>query len=420
MAMDRMILGENVIYSTDCRQTGLNNNVLVCGSSGCGKTMSISEPRLLETFHSSLIATVTKRKIVNKYKPVFKRRGYAVEDLNFIHPTESNVAYDPLQYIQSYSDITFLAESIVKANPKKDKSNADPYWDDAAVSLLSAEIAYILMTKENATFADVLDLHDGIDFRENGGQIATSLDRKFEYLAERDPSCFAVSCWKSFHRLPIKTASCIFGTLNTTIDTIFSPELRRMIAMKKKVDFEQLATQKTVLFLSTSAVNPALNCFINMFYAQAFKALFEYAERLPNGILPIPVHVLCDDFATGSKILNFPEYISIFREKQISVTLLIQSESQLESMYGYEDATTIINNCDTYLYMGGMDLKTGRSISERLNVPLEEVLYMPIGQEYVFRRGQKPIITTRYDITKDEQYLSITEAYERGVHGRER
>lgn len=419
MAMDRMILGANVIYSTDCNETGLNNNVLVCGSSGCGKTMSISEPRLLETFNSSLIATVTKRRIVNKYKPVFEQRGYMVEDLNFINPTESNVAYDPLQYIGSYSDITFLAESIVKANPRKDKSNADPYWDEAAISLLSAEISYILMTKENATFADVLNLHDGIDFRENGGQIATSLDRRFEYLAEKDQSCFAVTCWKSFHQLPIKTASCVFGTLNTTIDTIFSPELRKMIAMEEKVNFEQLATRKTVLFVSTSAVNPTLHCFINMFYAQAFKTLFEYAS-LPSGKLPIPVHVLCDDFATGSRILNFPEYISIFREKQISVTLLIQSESQLESMYGSEDATTIINNCDTYLYMGGMDLKTGRSISERLNAPLEEVLYMPIGQEYVFRRGQKPIITTRYDILQNEMYQSITRQYEKDFNTGER
>lgn len=234
MAMDRMILGENVIYSTDSNETGLNNNVIVCGSSGCGKTMSISEPRLLETFNSSLIATVTKRRIVNKYKSEFERRGYVVADLNFINPADSNVSYDPLQYIGSYSDITFLAESIVKANPRKDKSTADPYWDEAATSLLSAEIAYILMTKEDASFTDVLELHDGIDFRESSGQIATSLDRKFEFLSEKDPSCFAVSCWKSFHQLPIKTASCVFGTLNTTIDTIFSPELRKMISMKRK------------------------------------------------------------------------------------------------------------------------------------------------------------------------------------------
>ena len=192
-----------------------------------------------------------------------------------------------------------------------------------------------------------------------------------------------------------------------------------MIAMEKKVDFEKMATQKTILFVSTSAVNPALHCFINIFYAQAFKALFEYAESLPGGKLPIPVHVLCDDFATGSRILNFPEYISIFREKQISVTLLVQSESQLESMYGSDDATTIINNCDTYLYMGGMDLKTGRSISERLNTPLEDVLYMPIGQVCIFRRGQKPIITSRYDILEDERFQQVTRAYEDSIRERE-
>ena len=419
MTKERVILGQNVIYSTDCNETGLNNNVLVCGSSGCGKTMSISEPRLLETKHSSLVATVTKRRLVHKYKPVFVKRGYVVEDLNFIHPAESNVAYDPLQYIGSYSDITFLAESIVKANPRKDKSTADPYWDEAATSLLSAEIAYILMTKDNATFADVLELHDGINYEENGGKITTSLDRRFEYLADKDPGCFAVSCWKSFHQLPIKTASCVFGTLNTTMDTIFSPELRKMIASEKKIDFEKMASQKTVLFVSTSAVNPTLHCFINIFFAQAFKALFEYAESLPSGKLPIPVHVLCDDFATGSRILNFPEYISIFREKQISVTLLLQSESQLESMYGSDDATTIINNCDTYLYMGGMDLKTGRSISERLNIPLDEVLYMPIGQVCIFRRGQRPIITSRYDILKNEQYQQITRQYEDNIREHE-
>ena len=150
-----------------------------------------------------------------------------------------------------------------------------------------------------------------------------------------------------------------------------------------------------------------------MFYAQMFKQLFEYAESLPSGKLPIPVSVLADDFATGSRILNFPEYISIFREKQISVMLLLQSEAQLERMYGYEDAVTIIDNCDTYVYMGGMNLKTCRSISERLNMPLEDVLYMPLGQEVIFRRGQRPILTQRYNILQDKEYQRISREYEK-------
>ena len=413
MSTDRMILGENAFYSTDCNLTGLNNNVIVCGSSGCGKTMSISEACLLETYNSSLITTVTKQRIVKKYMPVFEQRGYTVVNLNFIDPSKSSAAYDPLNYIKTSSDITFLARAIVMSNKRKEKYNtADPYWDEAAISLLSAEIAYILMTEDKPTFTDVLDFHNNIEISDNGDQIATSLDRRFDIISAQYPNCFAVSCWKTFRNLPIKTASCVFSALNTTIDTIFSPELRNMISSKPSIDFERLGSEHTILFISTSAVNPSLHCFINMFYAQAFKTLFEYAENLPSGKLPIPVHMLCDDFSTGSKILNFSEYISIFREKQISVTLLIQSESQLESIYGSNDATTIINNCDTYIYMGGMDLKTCRSISERLNTPLEDVLYMPIGQEFIFRRGQKPVITTRYDILKDRQYIKITQLYE--------
>lgn len=420
MRKEHVILGENCIYSTDCEETGLNNNVLVCGGSGSGKTMSISEPRLLETTSSSIIATVTKRRIVTKYMPLFRKRGYNILDLNFVTPSESNCSYDPLDYIKSYSDITFLARSIVKSDPQKDKSNADPYWDEAATSLLSAEIAYTLMTKNKATFADVLDLHDHIAMNEGNGTIQTSLDAKFDCIASQNPSCFAVSCWKSFKTLPLRTAACVFSTLNTTIDTIFSPELRKMIAAKKKINFEDMAKRKTILFLTTSAVNPSLHCFVNIFYAHAFKCLFEYAESRPDGMLPVPVHVLCDDFATGSQILNFPEYISIFREKRISVTLLLQSESQLEHMYGSDNTTTIINNCDSYVYLGGMDLKTAQNVSLRLNAPLDEVLHMPIGQSVVFRRGQRPIVTKRYNIQQNDLYQEVTKEYNKKIAGQDR
>ena len=92
--------------------------------------------------------------------------------------------------------------------------------------------------------------------------------------------------------------------------------------------------------------------------------------------------------------------------------LLIQSETQLESIYGYHDAVTIINNCDTYVYMGGMDLSTCRKISERLNAPLEDVLYMPIGEEIIFRRGSRPVKTQRYDVLKNEMYQRMTVEHE--------
>lgn len=410
---DRMILGAKCAYSTDCEETGLNNNVLVCGGSGSGKTMSVTEPRLLETFHTSLIATVTKRRIVNKYAPMFEERGYQVLDLNFADPAASTVCYDPLAYVHDCADIHFLAEAIVRGNAGKAHGNlSDPFWDSAAISLLSAEIACTLCEKKNATFADVLDLHESNNFYQYGDTISSNLEGRFDLL-DGELSDYACSCWQTFIKLPYRTASCVYSTLNTTIDTLFSPELREMIRSCRRVSFRDIACRKTVLFVTTSAVNPALGCFVNMFYAQAFKQLFEFAERRPDGVLPLPVHMICDDFATGGRIHNFAEYISIFREKRISVTLLLQSESQLEAMYGPGDATTIINNCDSYVYLGGMDLRTAQNVSIRLNAPLEDVLYLPIGGEILFRRGQKPIRTTRYDVRSDERYRRVTERYER-------
>ena len=60
-----------------------------------------------------------------------------------------------------------------------------------------------------------------------------------------------------------------------------------------------------------------------------------------------------------------------------------------------------------------MDLKTAQNISLRLNVPLDEVLYMPLGQEILFRRGQKPIITQRYNILENKLYKKVTAQYEK-------
>ena len=111
----------------------------------------------------------------------------------------------------------------------------------------------------------------------------------------------------------------------------------------------------------------------------------------------------------------FEQYVSIFREKGLSVTAIIQSESQLGSLYGRDKATTIINNCDTIVFMGSMDLETVRSISARANRPLEDVLYMPIGSEIIFRRGMKPIFTKRYDIFQNEMYQEVTADYEKKV-----
>lgn len=317
-----------------------------------------------------------------------------------------------LNRINSFADIRFLAEAIVMANPKKKNATADPYWDDASISLLSAEITYVLLTKENPSFADVVELNSSLELAGDSGQIITNMDAKFERMGKKETTPFLMTCWKTFRNLPIKTASCVYSTLNTTLDTIFTPDLLEMIRKEQKIDFKSLADNKTIMFVLTSAVNPAIHTFVNMFYAQMFKDLYERAEMEPDGALKIPVHCICDDFACGSKILNFAEYIAIFREKNISVTLMLQSEHQLESMYGSDDAKTILNCCDTYIYMGGNEIQSARNVAEKCNKSVQEILYMPIGSEIILQRQSQPVYTTRYNILENKLYQEITKEYE--------
>ena len=411
---ENLMLGENYPVSTDSEVTQLNNNIIVVGPSGAGKTMSYAEMCLLRTRSSSMIVTLSKRRLVQDYYQDFIRRGFDVYDLNLADPASSSIAYDPMHYIRTDADITYLAQSIVMANPRKlNNLAADPFWDDAAISLLSALIAYERHCKSTPSFADIFERFSTLRISERGDVIETSLDAIFDRLDREEPGCFACQCWKTFRYAPMRTASSIYSSLNVTMDTIFSPDLLRVMREKPHIDFADLTAKRSVLFVTTSAVNPSLNAFAGLFYSQAVKKLFEYAESRENGMLPIPVHLLCDDFAVGAQIPSFAQYISIFREKGISVSILIQSESQLRSMYGDAESATIINNCDRYVYMGGTDLRTAQNIADRMNLPLSDVLYMPLGQEFIFERGRRPVVTDRWHITEDPGWQALQKRKEK-------
>ncbi len=416
---ERVILGKNCIYSTDSSQTGINNNRVIVGGSGTGKTMSVLEPELLELLRggeSSMIVVATKRRLVDKYAEPLKEKGYQIYDLNFAEPEKSNCCYDPLQYIRTEEDLLNFATAVVMANEQKARGNGDPFWTDSAISMLAAECAVVLGRNPHS-FATVMHLNKIFSIRGDGMEYTTTLDKIFEEEEERNPQGYALKYWKSFRTNPEKTSRCVYTALNTALDKLFTDSVCQLMRNKPEIDFQKVSEQKSVIFVTTSPVKKSLHMLAQMFISQAVKELFEIAERRPDGRLLRPVHISFDDFATGGRCENFPEYISIFREKGIASTILLQSEAQLRQMYG-NDAVTILDNCDSYVYLGGNNVDTAKNISIRLNLPLDEVLYMPVGKMVVFRRGQKPVITDRYDIYQDPDYQKITENYKKWVQER--
>ena len=421
--MERMILGNNCIYSGEQQETGLNRNVLIVGGTGSGKTKSYVEPALLEALRvkkpNNKCVILTKRDIPEMYAPLYKAAGAAVYVLDFSDPEKGNCCYDPLAFIKSEEDISDLAHAIVMANERKEQSSADPFWDDSSEQLLGAEIAATLMTKEKPTFADVLNLHFSLEIEESGSGITTSLDPLFSRIEKASPGSYAVTCWKTFKEAPANTAKSIYVSMNPTLRA-FTMKIRKSMRTKPPIDFNKFAGEKSILFIITSPVKKALHGLAAIFVSQAISELFTIADKSKEGTLQIPTDIIFDDFAAGAKISSMPEKLSICRSKGIAfLGIVLQSESQLKRMYGEHGSVEIIDNCDTYVFFGGNNYETARTLSLKLNVPLEEILYLPVGSTIVFRRGQKPVFSTRYDIFNDEFYQKIARPHA-GGKGRRR
>lgn len=92
-----------------------NNNVLVVGGSGSGKTRFWLKPNLLQ-MHSSYVVTDPKGSIVCECGNALQRNGYRMKIFNTINFKKS-MHYNPFAYIHSEKDILKLVTTLI-ANTK--------------------------------------------------------------------------------------------------------------------------------------------------------------------------------------------------------------------------------------------------------------------------------------------------------------
>ena len=409
---DSLILadGPKGTYSMDPHISQVNNNVLVIAGTGGGKTKSVVEANLLHTFHQSMAVLLTKRRLLDQYAPLLKSRGYDVKVLDLVHPERSDVGYDPMLHLSDETDIIGLSKALVGSSGCA--SEKDPYWETSAADLFAAFIKLAnLLYGDRARMADVLKLIQKTDcpsILDEDDCDDMSLLRtlnpvdQFVALREKDPQMFM--SWLQYSDNATNTKACIRSMMFSAVNSVLTKGIQQIMAKPEQLDLTDLVNRKTVLFILTSPVNPALHPFANLVLGAMFKELFEYAESLPGGRVPIPLTAICDDFATGGKIPNFQQHISIFREKGIAVMMLVQSLSQLDSMYGYPASITIQDNTDNIIYMGGNNLQAAEQMAQRIDKPMNEVLALPRGQIYLFRSGQKALQLQRYQIFKDPLY----------------
>lgn len=382
------ILAKDVYIDNDTRATGNNNNDLIIGPSGAGKTRGYVIPNILQA-EGSLVVTDTKGNLCQQFQPYLESRGYQVMELNFARMDRNTWGYNPLAAIRydrrrgQYNEQDIISLSAVIAPVL---TRDDPFWDQSAQIYLQALVGYVLecLPVQERNLSSVCRLSGLI------GSI--TLDQLFRELSELKPDCFAVSRYRSMltTRSANRTDACIRAFLDRHLLPLSYDAMSRMFGNQRQISLEGIGMRKTAVFLTVSDTDRSSDPLVNLFYAQAFQKLVALADRSSGSRLPVPVRFILDDFATNTIIPNFDSLISVIRSRELSVSLVIQSLSQLESLYGRAKSQTIINNCDNWLYLGGLDLQTAQEMSIRMNRTVQSVLNMSHEDVVVLTRGRPP------------------------------
>ena len=409
-----------------------NNNVLVLGSSGSGKTRFFLKPNLLQ-LHSSYVITDPKGTLITECGHVLEMNGYQIKVFNTINFRKS-MRFNPFEYIRRQEDIATLVTVLMENTKVEGAKSGDEFWHSAERLLYTALIAYLHYEapKEEQNFAMLIDLINMMEVREEDEEFKNDVDRLFDELAEKKPDCFAVRQYKAFKLAAGKTAKSILISCSARLSKLDIDAIRE-ITEYDELGLDTLGDRKQALFLIMSDTNKTFNFLIGMIYTQLFNVLCLKADDFYGGRLPVHVRCLIDEAANIGRIPELETLIATIRSREISACLIFQTKSQIKAMYK-DHAETIIGNCDSQLCLGGSEESTLKSLSQALGketidvensskqrgkdstvgqsfskqgrdlLSMDEIAVMDRGKCILQLSGVHPFYSDKYDLTKHPNY----------------
>ncbi len=425
-----------------------NKNILVIGGSGSGKTRFFCKPSLLQC-HSSYVVTDPKGTILNEVGRLLERKKYRIKSLNLINFKKS-MRYNPLAYIRSEKDILKLVNALIMNTKGEGDKSGEDFWVKAERLYYSALIGYIWYeaTEDEKNFITLLDLINASEAREDDEEYQSPVDLLFADLEEKDPDHFAVKQYKKFKMAAGKTLKSILISCGARLAPFDIKELRELMAYDE-LELDTLGDSKAALFVIISDTDSTFNFVAALMYSQLFNLLCDKADDFYGGRLPVHVRLLLDEFANIGQIPAFDKLIATIRSREISATIILQSQSQLKAIYK-DSADTIVGNCDSTLFLGGKEKTTLKEISELLGketidsynrsenrgtqishglsyqklgkelMTQDELAVMDGGKCIFMLRGVRPFFSDKYDLTRHPNYKYTADADPKNVFDMER
>ncbi|RGF23459.1 VirD4-like conjugal transfer protein, CD1115 family [Dorea sp. AM10-31] len=422
-----------------------NKNVIVIGGSGSGKTRFYVKPQLMQmTDHVSYVVTDPKGTIIVECGKMLVNGGYRIKVLNTINFKKS-MHYNPFHYIRSEKDILKLVNTIIANTKGEGEKSTEDFWVKAERLLYSALIGYIWYEapEEEQNFSTLLEFINASETREEDEEFKNAVDELFEELEADNPEHFAVRQYRKYKLAAGKTAKSILISCGARLAPFDIQELREIMSYDE-MELDMIGDQKTAMFVIISDTDDTFNFVVAIMYTQLFNLLCDKADDEHGGRLPYHVRLLLDEFSNIGQIPKFDKLIATIRSREISASIILQSQSQLKTIYK-DAAETITGNCDTVLFLGGKESSTLKEISETLGKETIDLYntsdtrgtsqsyglnYQKTGKELMSRdelavmdgnkcilqlRGVRPFLSNKYDITKHKRYKELSDADKRNA-----
>lgn len=360
---NHMIFTSTEGMSINTRKTMRNNNVLIVGGSGSGKTRFFLKPNLMQ-LHSSYVVTDPKGTVLLECGKMMEQAGYNIKVFNTINFKKS-MHYNPFAYIKEEKDILKFVNTLI-LNTNGDEKAKEDFWVKAERLLYQALIGYIFYEcqPEEQNFATLIDLIDEMEVREDDENFKCAVDILFEELEEKDSNHFAVRQYKKYKLAAGKTAKSILISVGARLAP-FDINVLREITSYDEMDLHTIGEKKTAVFIIIDDTDTTFNFLVAIMYTQMFNLLCNLADDKYKGRLPVHVRCLLDEFANIGQIPNFEKLIATIRSREISACVILQNIAQLKGIYK-EQAGTIVGNCDTFLFLGSGEEETQKSVSAKV------------------------------------------------------
>ena len=324
----------------------LNRNVFMVAGPSAGKSATFVIPAIFQILRKgeSAIVTDPKSELFKYCSELAKKLGYEVRLLQLNPMFLKNS--DPWNAMQYVGDDPDKAQVIANAIIKTQLGGGDifDFWTEGPLNLLQAII---------------LRINVGNDYQEDEKHLPQlftyvtnhnleEMENDFEMLPDEH---LAKAPFKIFQSGEEKVKKQVIQGLAIKLKLFNSPMLYKILSETKgSIDVINPGRKKCLYFVSFNDQDKTMSPILSLFFTILYQELVRYADMRSSGELPIPVHMVLDEYP-ALKIPDFEEKLSTVRSRLIITYIIVQDINQLLKNHPGKTYTTILNNCDYYLML---------------------------------------------------------------------